>query len=519
MNPRSCVQTLRPEDRCAEKIDAAGSSRRATMIPLRLVLAMPDTGSAADKPNDDVSPGDVVGGRYVVEEVLGRGGMGIVVAARHEPLGHRVAMKLVRGSASAEAFERFTREARIIASLESEHVVRVTDFGMHGAIPFMVMELLSGRDLRAELQLRESLPYSEAVDYVIQACDGLWAAHAKGVVHRDVKPGNLFLTTRPSGERVVKVLDFGVSKLAVDDGAPELTRTSTMIGSPLYMSPEQVRDARNVDERADVWSLGIVLHKLIAGAAPFEGQTTSALCAAIAADPPTLLRAHAPHVPPELEAVVARCLQKSRALRYPTVVALARDLLPFATAAGRAAGASLLARAPEDGDDASATLAPGVDGGPVLGALEPAIEQTVAATVIEPRPPARKWRKVHSALLATALVFGGSFVGLRVWSARPTPARATAATQTPIASSAGRTAESPASVAEPSAPPTVAPARASSSSSASTAPSASAPVLVGLTGDGRKRQRPPSMALPGASARGKTAGAPGFGGSALDGHD
>jgi serine/threonine-protein kinase len=318
---------------------------------------MPDP--LTDNPNADrasegaVSPGDVVGGRYVIEEVIGRGGMGIVVAARHEPLGHRVAMKLLLGSASADAdaFDRFTREARIVASLESDHIVRVSDFGMHGAVPFMVMELLSGRDLGRELKLRESLPSSEVVDYVIQACVGLWAAHAKGVVHRDVKPGNLFLTTRANGDRVVKVLDFGVSKLAVDDDATELTRTSSMLGSPLYMSPEQVRDPRKVDARADVWSLGVVLHKLLTGCPPFEGQTASAICAAIAADPPTLLRAHGSHLPERLEAVVARCLEKSPARRCPSVVALARDLMPFATPSGRAVAAQLLDRANEGEDE------------------------------------------------------------------------------------------------------------------------------------------------------------------------
>jgi serine/threonine protein kinase len=449
---------------------------------------MSDTGSVTDEPND-VAPGDTVGGRYVVEEVLGRGGMGIVVAARHEPLGHRVAMKLVSGSASADAFERFTREARIVASLESDHVVRVTDFGMHGAIPFMVMDLLSGRDLSRELKLRERLPAPEAVDYVIQACDGLWAAHAKGVVHRDVKPGNLFLATRASGERTIKVLDFGVSKLAVEDDATELTRTSSMLGSPLYMSPEQVRDPRNVDARADVWSLGIVLHKLMTGQAPFDGQTASALCAAIAADPPTLLRVHGPHLPAALEAVVTRCLEKSPARRYPNVVALARDLMPFATPEGRAAGAQLLARAEDDG-------VPAESGALSVVVTESPLEQTVAATVVEPRPTPRTKRWAVLGAVLVLLLGTSGVVALRSRSApRPTASETVAPTPPTLDPSPSVVvAEPPAAIA---------------------APSVSSAPTPAVTSESKKRRRPSAPPAASASARGKT----GFGGTALDGHD
>jgi serine/threonine protein kinase len=293
-----------------------------------------DDGSRPSNAQPTVTAGDLVGGRYVVEEVLGKGGMGVVVAARHEPLGHRVAMKLMARTvaANAEALERFSREARVIASLESDHVVRVTDFGMHAGAPYMVMELLTGRDLRAELELREKLPVAEAVDYVIQAADGLFAAHEKGIVHRDVKLANLFVTTRPDGQRSVKVLDFGISKLQSEASEDvELTRTASTLGSPMYMSPEQLRDARKVDARTDVWALGIVLYLLLSGRPPFEGQSATALSAAISADaPPPLL-----DLPAELNALVLRCLEKSPARRTPSVTVLARELQPFASERGR----------------------------------------------------------------------------------------------------------------------------------------------------------------------------------------
>ena len=356
-------------------------------------ITMPDLGATAaasarsgrDSPHSKtiVSPGDVVGGRYVVEEVLGSGGMGVVVAARHATLGHRVAMKFVSASAAAdaEAHARFSREARIIASLESEHVVRVTDFGVHAGSPYMVMDLLAGRDLGCELRQRGPLPLAEAVDYVIQACDGLWSTHAKGIVHRDVKLANLFLATRADGERVIKVLDFGVSKSqpdAQDDAS--LTRTATMIGSPLYMAPEQIRDPRRVDERADVWSLGIVLYKLLTDQAPFSGQSTNAVCAAIAADPPAPLRSHAADLPRELEAVVFRCLEKRPEHRYPTAAALARDLAPFASEAGAAMARQLVARAADEDPRAM-----GAPDGPLLepGAA-PGIHRLRAAREREP---------------------------------------------------------------------------------------------------------------------------------------
>jgi serine/threonine protein kinase len=360
-----------------------------------------DDGSLPSNAQPSVTAGDTVGGRYVVEEVLGKGGMGVVVAARHEPLGHRVAMKLMSRAvaANAEAHERFCREARVIASLESDHVVRVTDFGMHAGAPYMVMELLTGRDLRAELNLREKLPVAEAVDYVIQAADGLFAAHEKGVVHRDVKLANLFVTTRPDGQRSVKVLDFGISKLKSEaDEDMELTRTASTLGSPMYMSPEQIRDPRKVDARTDVWALGIVLYKLMSGRAPFEGQSANALSAAISADaPPPLL-----DIPARLNAIVLRCLEKSPARRMPAVTALARELQPFASERGREVAKQLLARAENDDSLALST--------PVSG-FSPALplEETAGPSVLDAMQPTRARR---SRGLYVAVALAGLFAAL-----------------------------------------------------------------------------------------------------------
>jgi serine/threonine-protein kinase len=459
----------------------------------------------ASRPGSIVAPGDVVGGRYVVEEVLGSGGMGVVVAARHELIGHRVAMKFVSAatSANAEAFVRFSREARIVASLESDHVVRVTDFGMHAGTPYMVMELLMGRDLSSELSLRGSLPVAEAVDYVIQACAGLSSAHAKGIVHRDVKLANLFLATRADGDRVVKVLDFGVSKLsvAVDDDV-SLTCTSTMIGSPLFMSPEQIRDPRRVDLRADVWSLGIVLSKLLTGQAPFPGQSATALCAAIAADAPLALRAQRPELPRELETVVLRCLEKGVARRYPSAVALARDLAPFASMAGKSIAGQLV--------DPSLEL--GAPESPVEGTpREPEAQTTVmdsVATVLDTPDRASRTRHVVGwgvvATLAIAAVTGA--VLLRSLPTAGQPVSALPSQELAVPPS-GAPSSSP-WVAEP-------------------APTASASGLPALATTARSETPPPARAAQAAPRRRPPRPVPAprapaptsrFGGAALDDH-
>ncbi|HXX69716.1 MAG TPA: protein kinase [Polyangiaceae bacterium] len=288
-----------------------------------------------------VAPGDVIGGKFVVERVLGVGGMGIVVAARHMQLGQTVAIKFLRrnAAASSESVNRFLREARAAVGLQSAHVVRIMDVGtLEDGLPYMVMEHLSGTDLAHVVEVRRTLPLQEAVDYLLQAMEAIAEAHAIGIVHRDLKPSNLFLTVRPDGTPLVKVLDFGISK-AIDDGSQQasLTSTAMVMGSPLYMSPEQVRSTKNVDMRTDVWALGVILYELLAGGPPFEADTITGLCAKIVADPPVPLRTRRPDLPAALEAIVVRCLDKDAKKRPQSVAALATALRPFASADGKSA--------------------------------------------------------------------------------------------------------------------------------------------------------------------------------------
>jgi len=286
--------------------------------------------------NLPVRVGEVLDGKYRVEQILGEGGMGIVVAARHEGLGQRFAIKVLGLSASSTTAQRFLREARAVSRLEGEHVTKVFDVGQTSSgAPFMVMELLEGTDLDRLLNERGRLGITEAVDYALQSCLALEEAHRAGIVHRDIKPANLFLTRRADGSPLVKLLDFGVSK---QEGAPNrtsasLTATGAVLGSPHYMSPEQLMSSKDVDARADVWSLGVTLYEMLSGRTPFPGDGIANVFAAIMRDDPVPLGQHDPNVPAELERVVGRCLDKSPDRRIPNITILARMLLPFASPA------------------------------------------------------------------------------------------------------------------------------------------------------------------------------------------
>jgi serine/threonine-protein kinase len=280
--------------------------------------------------------GRVLGGKFRVEGVVGGGGMGIVVAARHLALDQRVAIKFLRPEVShdAETVARFAREARAAVRVRSEHVARVLDVGeADGGAPFLVMELLEGHTMAAELARRRRLPTEEAVDYVLQLCEALAEAHAAGIVHRDLKPENLFLTDRAHGWRALKVLDFGISKAAPTGAGGGrdalLTQTLSMMGSPMYMSPEQIRATKHVDHRADIWSVGIVLYEMLAGRAAYQAGSITELCANVLEESPEPLARAAPSVPAGLAAAVDRCLEKNVRRRYQNVGELAVDLLPF----------------------------------------------------------------------------------------------------------------------------------------------------------------------------------------------
>jgi serine/threonine protein kinase len=279
--------------------------------------------------------GQLIAGKYRVERVLGQGGMGVVVAARHIVLDEVVAIKYLLPEAlqSAEAVARFEREARAAVKIRSEHVARVTDVGrFETGAPYMVMELLRGRDLAALLHERGSLSLADVADYLLQAGEAIAEAHALGIVHRDLKPSNLFLTQRADGSSCVKVLDFGISKLTAASASadPVLTGTLAVLGSPLYMSPEQLMSSRNVDTQADIWSLGVICYELLTGKLPFDGETLPRLCMSINLSPPKPLRVYRPDLPLAVEEMLLRCLEKDPAKRFATVAALATELVKYA---------------------------------------------------------------------------------------------------------------------------------------------------------------------------------------------
>ncbi len=279
-------------------------------------------------------------GKYVVIKTLGRGGMGVVVAARHERFKEQVAIKLLHAKAAKDAIqrERFVREARAIVRIKSEHVVRVLDAGVEesSGAPFIVMEHLEGLDLGQMLTHHGALTVPMAVDCIIQICEAVGAAHALGIIHRDLKPSNFFLTKRADGSPLVKVLDFGISKAGSEDGVPDpqLTETQAVFGSPTYMSPEQIRSSKNVDARSDVWSLGVALFELLTKKLPFVADNVAGLLASVVADPPFQLTQFAPSVPAELEAIVHACLAKDPNKRIASAFELAVRLKPFASPAG-----------------------------------------------------------------------------------------------------------------------------------------------------------------------------------------
>jgi hypothetical protein len=279
------------------------------------------------------SPGEILADKYRIEEVLGAGGMGVVVAATHLQLRIRVAIKLLRpdvvaDQASGAATERLLREARAMAQIKSDHVARVIDVGtLATGAPYIVMEYLEGTDLAKLLRTEGRPPIADVVTYLLEACEAVHHAHALGIIHRDLKPSNLFLARGADGRRRIKVLDFGLSKIAgglwAQSFTPRLTASHAMLGSPLYMSPEQLENGAEVDGRTDVWSLGAILYELVAGRPPFEAKTFPQLCTLVLHGRPRLLDDVRPAVPAGLAAVIGRCLEKMPSKRHGTVRELA----------------------------------------------------------------------------------------------------------------------------------------------------------------------------------------------------
>jgi serine/threonine-protein kinase len=279
-----------------------------------------------------LAQGDTIAGKYVVERVLGTGGMGIVVAARHEQLEQLVAIKLMRAEAvdNGDSVTRFLREARAAAKLKSEHVARVLDVGtLDNGAPYMVMEYLEGSDLAQVLATSGPMSIESTVRLMLQACEAVAEAHAAGIIHRDLKPQNLFLTHGRDGSPRLKVLDFGISKAIGHQNAGRainLTGTHMMLGSPYYMAPEQMMSSRDVDERVDIWALGIVLFELLTGRCPFEADTMPGLCHKVVNEPPMPVSDLRADVPSGLCAVIEHCLMKDPVERFAKAEDLASAL-------------------------------------------------------------------------------------------------------------------------------------------------------------------------------------------------
>ncbi len=281
--------------------------------------------------------GELIAGKFRIEGQLGGGGTGFVLAARNVVLDEPVAIKVLHAEQLKHptAVARFLREAKVAASLRSEHVAAVYDAGeMPNGAPFLVMEYLEGETLGALLS-RSVLPVRQAVDFAIQICEGLAATHARNVIHRDIKPENIFIARRP-GTRTAKILDFGIAKathLSLLEPPPVHVGDFQILGTPAYISPEQLRDPSSVDERADVWSLGVTLFEMLTTLSPFDGDTIEAICLQISEGRARRLRSRVSNAPEFLDEIIARCLSNAKD-RFPNVAELATALTPFASSSG-----------------------------------------------------------------------------------------------------------------------------------------------------------------------------------------
>lgn len=401
------------------------------------------------EPLAPVSVGDVIAGKYRIDRILGVGGMGYVVAATHLQIDQRVAIKFVKPNVqpgSGDSSMRLLREARSAAKLQSEHVTRVYDMGQlpegHAlaGTSFIVMELVEGRDLSKIIEEAPTgLPVPDAVEYALQICAALVEAHGAGIVHRDLKPQNLVLARRLQGTPLVKVLDFGIAKdtNGLGDEAKSLTDSSVVLGSPLYMSPEQMRGGREVSPRTDLWAVGVILHQFLAGTLPFDAPTVPELCVKVLTlDPPSLSDV-APHVPPALAAIVLRCLQKDPQLRFGSAAELAMHLEPFSRSAERGmmdrpwrsmaetvdSGANVL----QPGELSSPSVPPGAPPG-ARAQLQGSGGTTgfVNVSLSETSPPSKRKYKKRTFFFGATLGAAGAAVLVIVMSTKQWTARGTA---------------------------------------------------------------------------------------------
>jgi serine/threonine protein kinase len=361
---------------------------------------MASTASPRPIPDGIPKKGTILAGKYQVEELLGQGGMGVVVSAVHVSLRQRVAIKflLPGGQPIPDAAARFLREAQAAVAIQSEHVTRVLDVGtLEDGSPYMVMEHLSGTDLWSLLKARGPLPFAEVVELVLQAGEALAEAHVLGIVHRDLKPTNLFLTRRSDGSALMKVLDFGLSKVLapeLGEGLEEsMTRTNIVVGSPHYMSPEQIRSLKHVDARTDIWALGVILYHLVSGRRPFGGDSLPAVCMSIAVDTPPPLPSLVPDVPPAFDQLVSRCLEKNPAQRVQSVAELAQGLAPFAPPSALVS-VERIVKVAASGHERLLSRGPSSAGRGLTPAVRPSVElPTMPSGIWGPQPTTRDQRE------------------------------------------------------------------------------------------------------------------------------
>lgn len=287
---------------------------------------------------DGMGEGTLIAGKYRIEKLIARGGMGVLYRAWQPLIARNVAIKIVRPElmTRSDAPARFLREARVLAQLRTEHVCKVLDAGaLDDGLPYMVLEYLEGDDLRNVLNGTGRFDVTRAVDLTLQVAEALAESHALGIVHRDVKPENLFLLHDVSGAEQIKLLDFGICQ--TESNAARLRTPQQAddygLGSPHYMAPEQISAPHAFDPRIDIWSLGVVLYELISGDPPFDGEDVTAICAQVLGREPASLREVCPELPQGLEHVVARCLSKSPEDRYADISELALALAPYGSAA------------------------------------------------------------------------------------------------------------------------------------------------------------------------------------------
>jgi serine/threonine-protein kinase len=484
------------------------NSARAAVV--RSALAMPE---AAKLP---IYEGEILAGKYKVVRVIGVGGMGAVVECRHVELGQRVALKFLLPETllDAECVTRFSREARAAVRLRSEHVARVTDVGkLENGAPYMVMEYLQGKDLAAKLEEHGPYAVSEAVNYVLQAAEGIAEAHSIRIIHRDLKPRNLFMTKRPNGQPLVKVLDFGIAKNISNTSTADtaITKISSLIGSPHYIAPEQMSSSAVIDGRADIWSLGVCLYEFLSGNVPFDAPTVLELCTQVLDQPGRPITDHRADLPAGIVDVIEKCLKKDPAERFADLGELAKALEPFAPIAMRGVADDIcatLASPPSDEELPVASVSSRLSGPPIPppamipgdlvahGLSNPPVRRSLRVTESSADahrrtvtiPPVSRKREdrgprtfyVFATLALLAAVGYAAYVGLgeRRWKPAAPPEVPTVGVSVSLAvapASAPSSAPAPAS-ASASSLASASASSSASSSSASASASSSAPV-------------------------------------------